>query len=376
MRADPHVLHLHSGAGLYGAEYVLLGLIPALAQHGMESTLLCLDNHLLHEQPLYERALELKIPAQRLPCRGRFDFATLRALRGVLRDHPNSVLHVHGYKAAFYAWLARRGGEPPMLATLHGHFVDSRRLRFYQALELWLLRSFDRVCMVASDMQGMLARAGVRDDKLCLIENGVDTTRFRPEVEPLSRDEFGIPADGFVFGSAIRFGEQKNPLGLLEAFAAVLNHAPHCWLALAGDGPLRGAMTEHACALGIEGHVRMLGVRNDLERFYPMLDCFVLPSLYEGLPLALLEAMAAARPLVCTVVGQVPEVLTGLSATLVPPGNTEALGAAMCAASDLGPGIRTDLRKRVIERYSVARMARDYAALYRSLRNSDDYAMA
>lgn len=376
MRAEPHVLHLHSGAGLYGAEYVLLGLIPALAQLGVESTLLCLDNHLLHEQPLYERARELKIPAQRLPCRKRFDLSTLRTLRGVLRDHPDSVLHVHGYKSAFYAWLARRAGAPPMLATLHGHFVDSRRLRFYHALELWLLRGFDRVCMVAADMQATLARAGVPEGKLCLIENGVDTTRFRPEVEPLSRAEFGIPADGFVFGSAIRLGEQKNPLALLDAFAVLLKHAPRCWLALAGDGPLRAAVTEHACELGIEGHVRMLGVRNDLERFYPMLDCFVLPSLYEGLPLALLEAMAAARPVVCTVVGQVPEVLTGLPAILAPPGNTAALAAAMCEAFDQGASIRTDLRQRVIDRYSVARMARDYATLYRSLRHSDDYAMA
>jgi len=376
MRAEPHVLHLHSGAGLYGAEYVLLGLIPELAQQGIDSTLLCLDNHLMSEQPLYERACALKIPARRLPCRHRFDFATLRALRVTLAEHPNALLHVHGYKAAFYAWLARRGGEPAVMATLHGHFSDSRSLRLYHALELWLMRGFERVCMVASDMQPLLERAGIPGSNLSLIENGVDTARFRPDVAPLSRSEHGIPEHAFVFGSAMRLGEQKHPLGLLDAFAEVLKQAPHCWLALAGDGPLRAAMQTRVCELGIEGHVRMLGARHDLESFYPMLDCFVLPSLYEGLPLALLEAMAAALPIVSTAVGQVPGVLTGLPATLVPPGDTEALAAAMHATLDAGRVRYPELRQRVIERYSVARMARDYAALYRSLWNSDGYAMA
>lgn len=376
MRAEPHVLHLHSGAGLYGAEYVLLGLMPALAQQGIDSTLLCLDNHLMDEQPLYERARGMKIPARRLPCRHRFDPATLRALRAVLREHPNALLHVHGYKAAFYAWLARRGGEPPIVATLHGHFVDSRSLRFYHALELWLMRGFQRICMVSAEMQPMLERAGVPRPNLSLIENGVDTTRFRPEVAPLSRSELGIPAEAFVFGSAIRLSEQKNPLSMLDAFAAVLDQEPRCWLALAGDGPLHAAVLERACALGIEGHVRMLGARDDLERFYPMLDCFLLSSLYEGLPMALLEAMAAARPLICTAVGQVPGVLSGLPATLVPPGDAAALATAMREVAAKGRTEYPELRRRVIERYSVTRMARDYAALYRSLWNGGSYAMA
>src|SRR6185437_9838297 len=219
MHAEPHVLHLHSGAGLYGAEYVLLGLIPALAQQGIDGSLLCLDNHLLDEQPLYQRACALKIPSQRLPCRGRFDFATLRALRRVLGQHPNAMLHVHGYKSAFYAWLARRAGEPSIVATLHGHFADTPSMRIYQALELWLMRGFDRVCMVAAEMQPMLARAGVAGQNISLIENGVDTTRFRPDVAPLERADCGIPEDAFVFGSAMRLSEQKHPLGLLDASA-------------------------------------------------------------------------------------------------------------------------------------------------------------
>lgn len=376
MRPDPHVFHLHSGAGLYGAEQMLLGLIPALIRQGVESTLLCLDNYREDAQPLYERACALRIPAQRLPCRGRFDWTTVRALREVLRAHPNALLHVHGYKSAFYARLACGTGGPRIVSTLHGHVEGTRRLNLYQNLERRLMRGFDRICIVSAAMQPALANGGIAASRIELIENGVDTARFRPDVEPLSRPEHGIPQDAFVFGSALRLSAEKNPLGLLDAFAEVLQQFPRCWLALAGDGPLRAAVLARAGELGIDGHLRLLGTRDDLERFYPMLDCFVLASLSEGLPLALLEAMSAARPLVSTAVGQIPGVLSGLRTTLVPPGDAAALATAMCAACMEGHVARPDLRQRVLERYSVARMARDYAILYRSLRNNDDYAMA
>lgn len=376
MRAEPHVFHLHSGTGLYGAEQMLLGLIPALIRRGVESTLLCLDNYRLDEQPLYERARGLGIPAQRLPCRGRFDWRTVRALRRILRAHPNALLHVHGYKSAFYAWLACSAGGTPIVSTLHGHVEGTRRLNLYQNLERRLMRGFDRVCIVSAAMQPALATGGVPSEKIELIENGVDTGRFRPDIEALSRTACGVPGDAFVFGSALRLSAEKNPLGLLDAFAKVLEQLPRCWLVLAGDGPLHAAMLAHACELGIEGHVRLLGARDDLEHFYPMLDCFVLPSLTEGLPLAVLEAMATARPLVSTAVGQIPKVLSGLRAALVPPGDVEALAAAMLSACNDNHPVRPDLRQRVLERYSVARMARDYATVYRSIRNGNDYAMA
>lgn len=376
MRAEPHVFHLHSGAGLYGAEHMLLSLIPALAEQHVESTLLCLDNYRLGSQPLYERARASGIPAQRLPCRGRFDWNTVRALRTMLRCHPEALLHVHGYKSAFYAWLACWAGGPPIISTLHGHIDGTRRLNFYQALERRLMRGFARICVVSGTMPPVLASGGVRADRIELIENGVDTSRFRPDVDPMPRSAQGIPEDAFVFGSVLRLSAEKNPLGLLDAFASVLKQFPRCWLVMAGDGPLHGDVLAHACGLGIEGHVRLLGARDDLEHFYPMLDCFVLPSLSEGLPLALLEAMAAARPLVGTAVGQVPGVLGGLDAALVPAGDNDALAAAMRSAIIENQGTRPDLRQRVVERYSAARMARDYATIYRNLCNGNDYAMA
>ncbi|HEY3519741.1 MAG TPA: glycosyltransferase [Rhodanobacteraceae bacterium] len=376
MNAEPHVLHLHSSAGVYGAEYVMLGLIPALARAGVRSTLLCMDDPDQVDPPLFTRARALGIPVERISCRGRLDMKTIRLLHERITREPNPLLHVHGYKSAFYGWLSRRGGRTPIVATLHGPISISMRLRLYAQVERWLLRRFDKVCVVSSRMHDELKSAGFAADRICLVENGIDTERFRPELAPLSRSEHGIPAGAFVFGSAMRLSEEKNPLGLLGAFAIVAKQAPAAWLAIAGEGPLRTEIMARAGELGIMERVCLLGARDDLEHYYPMLDCFVLPSHYEGLPLALLEAMASARSVVCTDVGQVSTVLSGLSTRLVPPGDVFALASAMQADMEENGRSRPDLRRRVCERYSSDRMAQAYADVYRDLWRSHGYAFA
>lgn len=363
MPAKPHILHVFSSSGLYGAEYVALGLIPALRMHGIDCTLVCINNPHTPEQYLYERARELGIAAVNLPCSGRLDLGTIRELRTVIRRQPNAIVHTHGYKGTFYAALAGRGSGTPKVATLHGWVTRTTSLQLYQWLEIRLLRRFQQLCIVSEEQRAPLTRAGIDGNAIRFIQNGIDTQRFRPDVTPLPRAEFGIPEGAFVFGSAMRLREEKNPLGLIEAFAAATAHAPDAWLVIAGEGHLRDAILQRAEALGVASRVRLLGARNDLEHFYTLVDCFVLPSLREGLPLALLEAMASARPVICSRVAQIPDVVAGLNVQLLAPGDAPALTRAMECALSMRPP-QPALRARVEERYSVERMASDYAAVY------------
>ncbi len=365
MRADFEVLHLRSSAGLYGAEYVILGMVPELNRIGIPSRLLSMDNQHLDAQPLFARAQAMGVPAERVPCRGRFDFTTLRSLRDTLRRERNTILHVHDYKSAFHAWLARGRSGTPIVSTSHGHFPTTANLRLYNRLELALMRRFERVCVVSKDMLPVLADAGVEEKKTILIENGIDTQRFDPQTPPLARSEFGIADDAVVFGSAMRLTEQKNPLGLVDAFARVVQRQPDAVLVIAGDGPLRDVVTERARERSVAERVHLVGARDDLDRFYPMLDVFVLPSHYEGLPLALLEAMACERAVVASGVGQVQAVLEGTDAAVVAPGETESFAAAMYDA--IRQPRREALRARVIDRYSVANMTQQYATAYREI---------
>lgn len=367
MRAEPHILHVFSSAGVYGAEHAVLGMIPALAALGFDSTMACIDNPHLSEQPLYEHARSIGIPAVRLPCSGRLDHATTRALRMQLRERPHTLLHVHGYKGAFYALRARRGfPDVPIVSTLHGWVTNTRALWLYRLLELWMLRRIQCVCIVSESMRPPLIEAGIPAERIALVENGIDTTRFRPDGPVLSRDELGIPHDAFVFGSVMRLSPEKNPLGLLRAFTQIARDVPNTWLLLAGDGPQREEFERSLHESGLGTRVRLLGTRSDPERIYPLFDCFVMPSLSEGLPLALLEAMACERQVVATRVGQIATVLDNLDAQVVTAGSTDALAKAMRRA--LPRCMPTaQLRQRVEERYSVVRMARDYADVYGSL---------
>ena len=375
MSTDFQVLHVRSSAGLYGAEYVILGLLPALARRGIDVRLLCIDNPRLAEQSLCAKARALAIASERLPCRGRFDFATVSALRAIAGRDPAALLHVHDYKSALNAWLARGRRALPIVATSHGQFSSTLSLQLYHRLELSLLRRFDRVCIVAADMRQTLVRAGVAAQRIALIGNGIDTRRFVPDAPPLPRAQFGIAGNAIVFGAAMRLTEQKNPLQLVDAFAQVSASMPEAVLAIAGDGPLRERVLARAAERGVAGRVRLLGALDHLERFYTMIDIFVLPSRYEGLPLALLEGMAAQRPIVATSVGDVGDVLAGLPYAPVPPGDAGALAAAMTAAARQPAPVQA-LRRRVEERYSLERMADDYAALYRDLRRCRERAVA
>lgn len=345
----------------------MLSLIPALAEIGISSTLVCIDNPHQDEQVLYQHARASGLPAQRLPCKGRLDGATIRALANLLRQHPDAILHVHGYKSAYYALRARRSHPAtPVMSTLHGWVTNTRALWLYRMLELWMLRRIQRVCIVSEAMRGPLHDAGIPPERIRFIANGIDTTRFRPGRDGLSRAELGIPDDAFVFGGVMRLSQEKNPLGLLDAFVRIATEFPEAWLVIAGDGPERATFERLARESGIVSRVRLLGARNDTERVYPLLDCFVLPSHSEGLPLALLEAMACERPVIATRVGQVASVLEDLPAALVAPGDGRALGHAMRTAIATR-GSLPEMRRRVEARYSVARVAHDYAVVYREL---------
>ncbi len=371
MPADRHILHVFSSAGLYGAEHAVLGLMPALEKLGVHGTLACIDSPYLDRQPLFERARELGISAERIPCTGRLDPATTQTLRTLLKRHAGAILHVHGYKSTFYALRARRGlPETPVVATLHGWITNTRALWLYRLLELWMLRRVQRVCIVTDTIYQSLRDAGIPDERIRLVENGVDTTRFRADIHGIARAELGIPDDAFVFGGVMRLSAEKNPLGLLAAFAQVSQVTPHAWLVLAGDGPERHEFELRAGKMGLADRIRLLGMWKEPEYVYPMLNCFVLPSLTEGLPLALLEAMACERPVVASRVGQVPTVLAGLPAELVPAGDTLSLADAMRRSMNLRPPVAA-MRQRVQARYSIARMARDYTGVYRELETSD-----
>ena len=214
---------------------------------------------------------------------------------------------------------------------------------------------------------------GILPERMLVIENGITLPRkepVSPEQQAL-RSEFGLNANDFFIFSVGRLNRQKGQAFLLEAFAKVLVKFPHSFLAIAGEGSLRQDLENQARKLGIEQRVRFLGVRSDIPSLLGLADLFVLPSLWEGMPVALIEAMGVGLPIIATQVEGVDELVKdGESGLIVPPANPEALKQAIeHLISD--PQLRHELGQMaeatIQDRFTVDRMCENYEKLFLEL---------
>lgn len=368
----PAVLQLRSSAGLYGADRMVLTLNHALAGSNVHSRLLSINNYRMREQPLHDTARAMGQDADLLPCRGRFDTRTVRALKARIDASNAPLLHAHDYKSAFYAWLASRHRNTPLMATLHGWVEGSRSQRLYNRLELVLLRRFDALVVVANQQIEPLVRAGIARERIHQVDNGIEPPPEVADSVASTRRKFGLEHASFVFGAVARLSPEKNLSMLLDAFVSLALVDAGVVLVVAGDGPERAALEAHAGRLGIASSVHFLGARADMARVYRLFDCLVLPSLSEGMPLVVLEAMARALPVLASSVGDVPRLLANSTyGRLVSPGDPQALQAGMQAAL-AEPGLRDQrARSYVLHRHSPTAMADHYLDIYQSLTACD-----
>lgn len=369
------MLQVRSSAGLYGADKMVLVLNKELAGFDMDSCLLCINNYRSERQHLHDAAVAETQPTVLLPCRGRFDTDTLKALRDEIVRREARVLHVHDYKSAFYALLASRELRVPIVATIHGWVNNSLTLRVYNWIEVALMRRFDALVVVAESQIERLLGAGLPRKRIHRIDNGIGIPAQGGPATSLSRAALGIPQDAYLFAAVGRLAPEKNLGLLLEAFAAQAARAPRSFLLLVGDGPERDALEAQAASLGLGGKVVFTGSRDDVQSIYPLVDCLVMPSLSEGMPLVILEAMSHGIRIVASAVGEIPRLLshTRMGQT-VPPAELAPLQAAMQAAAEAPAGRDESASEYVRRHHSAQAMASRYAEIYRTLLEEDRHA--
>lgn len=361
----PHrVLQLISTQGCYGAERMLLTLASGLEAEGRSCIVAVFRDPRRPAPELLAEARRLGLTASEIPCRGRFDPAAVRALRSQLMNRTIDILHCHGYKADCYARFCDR---PARVATCHNWPDPRLRMRAYAALDRMALRSFAGVAAVSPTVAARLRASGLPASRVCLIPNGIDFAPAPPA------PDLAAPGAGPLVGFAGRLAAEKGILDLLHAARIVAAREPGVRFAIAGDGPLRGDAEHLADALGLSGNVRFLGRRSDIAACYAAFDVLALPSRDEGLPLTLLEAMAAGVPAVATRVGFVPHAVTdGVTGLLVAPASPAALAEALLSllarpawARELGQAARA----RALTEFSARAMTHAYLDLYACARS-------
>jgi glycosyltransferase involved in cell wall biosynthesis len=214
----------------------------------------------------------------------------------------------------------------------------------------------------------------VPPSKIVYIPNGIDTSRFQPNptVRKVVRESLGYSEEIFVWLTVGRLEPVKNHRELIQAFCEVVSEYPHARLLIAGQGSLHPVLEQQIAASGLGTHVRLLGIRRDIPELLNAADAFVLPSLWEGMSNALLEAAAAALPMVATNIGGNPEiVLDGVSGFLVPPSEPASLKVAMGRLMGIPKEQRLGMglagRAHVVQNFDLERVVDRWEALYREL---------
>ena len=369
-RRLPHglcVAHLIETNGPGGAERMLASVATEL-QAGGSRTVVILPAGGEGWLPRELRGTGVQVEAFRLDR--PFSPAFARSLEAIFRHHHVTLAHSHEFTMAVYgSWAARRAGIPHLF-TMHGGRYYAERLRRRIALRIAAELS-GSIVAVSESLAGHLSRdLWMRASRIVTIPNGV---RQPPGTPSSLRSELGLDYRTPLVVAVGNLYPVKGHRFLLEALGLLRTAAPQLHVAIAGRGELEGELRARANALGVTDRFHLLGLRRDIGNVLAAADIFVLPSLSEGVPLALLEAMLAAppRPIIATAVGEVPTVLDhGRAGVLIPPGDAAALAEALRGLlADPERGVRLSIAAatRANEQYTFARMMERYLALYEKL---------
>lgn len=359
------VAHLIETDGPGGAERVVVELATSLQAAGAYNVVFLPANG---EGWLAEQLRGSGVAIEYFRIDHAISPSCVRTIASAIRRHKVDLAHSHEFSLAMYgAWAARFAGVPHVV-TMHGGRYYAQRLRRRLALRASLAITA-RTVAVSAD----LARAMSRDlwmdpSHLRVVVNGV---RHVPPDHVTLRAELGLSYDAHLLVAVGNLYPVKGHAHLIDAMALLSDRYPTLHLAICGRGGLADVLAARARAAGLEGRVHLLGLRSDVPAVLSAADVFVLPSLNEGLPLALLEAMFAGLPIVASRVGEVPRALGyGDAGMLVPPGKPAAIAASL----DMLLGDATYARmmaeraaRRAHAEYDVSRMVEQYLRTYRAL---------
>ncbi len=304
------------------------------------------------------------------------DLRTLWWLLRFLRRERPVIVHTHTSKAGILgrlaAWLT---GVPVVVHTPHGHVYYGH---FGQVLS-WLFLQTERllarwtsqmIALTESERDEHLTRGVGRANHFAVVPSGIDLERFRQVAGVIGRYPRGLdcPLDAIVVGSVGWLTQVKGHRFLIEALARLKPLHPRLYAVIVGSGRLRDELAALAADRGVKDSVVFLGERTDVPDCLAAMDIFVLPSLNEGMGRALVEAMAAGRPVIATRVGGVPAVVedrrTGL---LVPPGDSAALATAideLLRRPDWAKELGAAAQQSIGDRFSATAMVQTIEAIY------------
>jgi glycosyltransferase involved in cell wall biosynthesis len=364
-----NVLQLMTDSKIAGAEKIVLELAKGMDKNRFNVIVCCLSG----EGPIFDEAKKNNIKIMALGIQSKFYFLRSLKLIKLLKDERIDILQTHLFHANLCGRiLGRLGGVKIIISTEHIMGFESGVRILLNRMTSFLV---DRYIAISFGIGEFLNKTvGISSLKITVIKNGIDLDKFISssfqDINTLRRNLGFNPGDKVV-GIVARLHKQKGHVFLLQAFKDVVQAIPNAKLLIVGNGPLKKRLGKIALDLGIGNNVIFTGFRDDIADIMLLIDLLVSPSLWEGLPVTILEAMAAKKPVVATNVGGVLEVVEdGVSGILIKPRDTNALADALIGL--LGDNqLRMRMGEagwsRLSENFNAKRMIKETEELYETL---------
>lgn len=373
------ILQIAYKSDIAGGEIVLLNLCDYFHALGHEVQVVC-----PRPGDLATRVAELGLKVHFLPIPKTYDLLAAYRLRRLIQREKIDLVHSHGMLVNIISRLAGQGLPGVKLVnTVHltrdlkdqaryTRRVQRLKNHYYRRLDNWTAGRADRIIAVSYAVQSDLIRQGIPEAKISVIQNGIQMVP-QPEAKAVERlrQEFNLNPTDFVLGSVVRLSRQKDIPTLLNAMKILVSAYPRLKLLLIGSGLLTESMKQLTSQMGLDPYVIFTGFRTDVRQLYYVMDIFVLSSLWEGLPLVILEAMSSGRPIVATAVdGTMEAVVDGSTGYLVPTRQPAALAESISRLID-HPDRRHEFaaagQARIRDHFSIERMGCETQRLYQNL---------
>ncbi len=361
------VMQVTHDLAIGGLQQVVVSLCRSIDQAKYEVSVLCLRDL----GPLSEEIESLNINVRLLPQKkGKTDYLSFFKVAKIIKEEKPHILHTHNTQPLIDGTLGAllSGWRPKIIHTDHAReFPDKKR---YMIAE-WLVSHFVYKIVGVSDKttENLHVYEKIPWKKLVTIQNGIDQRRFEQTIDRnMKKKELGIPEGSPVIGVISRIEKVKGISYLLQAMPDIVKEFPTLKLLIVGDGSERENLQLECRQLGIQENVVFTGIRNDVHQILQVLDIFVLPSISEGLPMGLLEAMAAECPVVASNVGGIPGVVGyEENALLVHPGQPKELASTvifLLKDEQKRKNMASQLKEIFVSRYSATHMTKKYTELY------------
>lgn len=298
----------------------------------------------------------------------------LRNLYQIVMSNSYDVIHTHGYLADLLGFLISRIAQIPIISTCHGFISGDVKLSLYNNLDLCVLRYFNRVIAVSDSIRLDLVKHNVGNNKISIIEN--TTPVIVPDFDTDARKEnkrksLNVQSTDLLLGYFGRLSKEKGIIFLLESIRMLDSLPLPVTLVIVGDGPQREELQAVVRSNGLADRVIFAGFQQDIRYWLTAIDVFVLPSMSEGTPMALLEAMSFGVPCIASAVGGIPRIIdSGVDGILVSPGRPDEIRDAIYLLSTdtlKRKSISENAQNKITQKYDIKNWARKIEEEYTNI---------